>query len=178
MEYTFTVSTILFLLVGFWLFARYLFKQKIFLDKSRAEQQKIKRKIYWSVYGGLTIGAVSMLLVQHGITFWLPYLVMFFYLLIWVGGIYLLWLAYRIGVCKESARIKRRNGESYKLPSNYLHKFSILNLISGIAVLLIAIGIPLLRMDIKIWGILLGMVLAARNYIGGLFDKSDSSSEV
>jgi|GEM_PF-5861135 len=173
---SFSIGAAIFLGVGFWLFVEFISRNSGFLSKPVSEQRNIKRKLYRGMYGGLAIGLLLISLVQNDITFWLPYLELLFYLLIWFGGIYFIWLAYQFGIRRNTDRIKKRNGEPFNHPKDILNSFALVNLLSGCAVLLIALMIPLLKIDIKSWGALLAGVLVIRNLAIGFFEKSDITS--
>lgn len=126
--------------------------------------------------GGLSLGLMLSLLIQNGITFWVSYLPIFIYFFIWLGGLYLLWLAYQLGVRKNIGRVKKSNGEPFNNTNKMTKNYAILNLLSGCAVVLMAMFIPLLKMEIKSWGTLLLLVLLSRKLAIGYFEKSDNKS--
>lgn len=163
--------------IGTWYFVKHLSQNQEFQKKPIGEQQKIKKKILWGMYGGLAIGCLLAWLMQNGFTSWARYLPIVVYLLIWMGGGYLLWFAYIFGVRRNLEKIITSDGRPFKQPQKYLNKFAITNLVSGCALLLIAIAIPVMKIDFQKWGGLIILVLAIRKFAVSRFEKSDSGSE-
>lgn len=165
----------IFLGVGAWFLVKHFSRNEEFLKKPIAEQQEIKKKILWGVYSGLAIGCLLAWLMQNGITSWARHLVIVVYLLIWAGGVYLIWLAYVFGVRKDTARIRKSDGKAFNNQQGYLQGFAITNLVCGCALMLIAIAIPLMGIQLKNWGALIFIVLGVRKFVTTQFEKSDST---
>ena len=86
------------------------------------------------------------------------WVVIIFYLLVWTAGVYLIWKAYRLGIRKDLRHAKKLNGVTYKHPHRFIRKLAIIDLAIGLAVIVFAIAIPLLKIKFQTWGAFVGGV--------------------
>ncbi|MHB0973802.1 MAG: hypothetical protein ACYC0P_06120 [Thiobacillus sp.] len=84
------------------------------------------------------------------------WVVIIFYLLVWTAGVYLIWKAYRLGIRKDLRHAKKLNGVTYKHPHRFIRKLAIIDLAIGLAVIVFAIAIPLLKIKFQTWGAFVG----------------------
>jgi len=165
------------LAIGFHYLMEYFSRNPEFLTKPIEEQRKLKWKIRLSVYGGLALGCMLAWLMQNGFTAWMRHLPLVVYVAIYVGGFYLCWLAYVIGIRRDSSVLKKTDGKLFNKPEKLLAKFALLNLAAGIGILIVGIAIPILKIDFQRWGGLLILVLACRKLLWTHFERSDENSE-
>ena len=163
--------------VGWHYFVQYASRTPDFLKKTVTEQRTIKNKMLWSLYSGLAFGCLLAFLMQNGLTSWARYLPVIIYLFVFVGGIYLCWLAYVLGVRRDPLRLKKSDGKLFTQPHKLLTKFALINLAAGIALLLVGIAIILVKIEFKKWGGLIILVLVCRKFLLANFEKTDETSE-
>lgn len=162
--------------VGFHFLIRYFSRNPDFLKKPLKEQRTTKKKMLWSVYGGLAFGCLLAFLMQNGFTSWARYLPAIVYLLIFVGGFYLCWHAYVLGVRRDFSKLEKSDGKFFTQPQKLLTKFALINLAAGISLLLVGIAISILKIELQRWGVLLVLVLACRKFLLTHFENTDEAS--
>ncbi|ACT47677.1 hypothetical protein [Methylotenera mobilis] len=73
------------------------------------------------------------------------------YLAIFGMAGYFLWRAYRVGVKKEFRLIKKLNGQSLNNRQRIVLAFAIMELLTGIALILFLIAVPMFAIPMRIW---------------------------
>jgi hypothetical protein len=82
-------------------------------------------------------------------------IVIIFYLIIWAFGLYLVWRAYQLGIKKNLKYAKSWNRVLYK-HHKFIQKLAITDLVTGCAIILFAITIPLLQIKFHAWPLFIG----------------------
>lgn len=103
------------------------------------------------------------------------WLALIFYLLVWAIGAYLIWKAYQLGIKKNLKHAKKLNGIPYKNPQRFIQTIAITDFVIGLAIIVFAIAIPLLKVNFHIWGSFLGGMGLIRLSILMGFAKKDET---
>ena len=85
------------------------------------------------------------------------------YLAIWCVAGYFLWRAYRVWVKKDFCSIKITNGEPLENPHLIARPFAIMELLTGIALMLLLIAVPIFAIPISIWPAFLVIIGTTRH---------------
>ncbi|MBS0330868.1 MAG: hypothetical protein JSR30_13520 [Proteobacteria bacterium] len=87
---------------------------------------------------------------------------------------YLVWKAYRLGIKKDLRYAKKLNGVPYRHPHGLIRKIAITDLAIGLAFILFAIAIPLLKIKFETWKLFVGgLVLIRLSILMGLARKDE-----
>lgn len=97
------------------------------------------------------------------------------YLSVCAMGAYLIWKAYQLGIKKNFRHAKKLNGAPYKNPQRFVQKIAITDFVVGLAIILFAISIPLLKVNFETWGSFIGGVGLIRMSILMGFAKKDET---
>lgn len=103
------------------------------------------------------------------------WLAIIFYLVIWAVGVYLVWKAYQLGIKKDLRHAKKLNGVPYRHPHRFMRTIALTDLLIGLAVILFAIAIPLLKIKFQTWGSFVGGAgLIRLSILMGLASKDET----
>ena len=87
----------------------------------------------------------------------------------------MIWLAYRLGIGKELALVKKANGQQFNNPNIYIDAVAIVNLATGLLILLFAIAIPIFKIKLALWTPVIVVVSYCRKLVMGRFEKKDAA---
>ena len=158
-----------------WLLLRYFSKHPDFLSKPKEEQLKTKKQLYLGLYGAIALSAVSYLLLISKSTGWMPWLILAAYLLLWIGGGYLLWSAYLVGIRKDTGKMNKSNGVPFKNPQRFMNAVAMTNLLCGLALWMVAIAIPVFKIGLANWAPMVVGIGVARQFLSLKYEKADNA---
>lgn len=87
--------------------------------------------------------------------FWI---VLVFYLSIWVLGGYFIWRAYRLGIKKDFKYATGPWHGKLKNPAQHIKRMVAIELLTGISLLIVAVAIPLFKIELRAWGPILTVI--------------------
>ena len=168
------ISSLIFLAL-YWLLIRYITNHKSFFTKPEVEQLKVKKQLYWGLAIPVVVFLGMQLLISSKSTGWIIWLIFGIYLALCGVGIYLIWLAYRLGIRKELALVKKANGQPFNNPHTYIDAVAIVNLVTGLLILFLAIAIPIFKIKLALWAPIIFVASSCKQLIMGRFEKKDAA---
>lgn len=159
----------------YWLLIRYITNHKSFFTKPEVEQLKVKKQLYWGLAIAVVVFLGMQLLISSKSTGWINWLILGTYLVLWGMGGYLIWLAYRLGVRKELALVKKANGQPFNNPNTYINAVAIVNLATGLLILFLAVAIPIFKIKLALWAPVIFVVSSCKQLIMGRFERKDAA---
>jgi hypothetical protein len=159
----------------YWFFIWYITNHKNVLAKPEEEQRKLKRQLYWGMVIALIAYLGSQLLIKSKTTGWVPWLVVGCYLFLWGIGGYLIWQSYRIGIKKETALVKKSNGQLFTNPHKFIRPIATINLLTGLSIWLLAIAIPVFKIKFATWDPFILVISSLKQIMFGRFEKKDAT---
>jgi hypothetical protein len=80
------------------------------------------------------------------------WIVLVFYVSIWAIGGYFIWKAYQLGLKKNFKYATGPWRGKLKNPAMHLKHLAVIELFTGISILAFAVAIPLLKIELRVWG--------------------------
>ncbi len=157
----------------YWLLIRFILHHKNTLAKSELEQQKLKKKLYWSIAYIFIFYFGTQLLINSKTTGWTPWAIILAYIVLWALGGYFVLQSYLIGINKDTTRVKKLNGQIFNNPQRFARSVAILNLIFGISIWLLAIAIPVFKIKLASWAPFIFLLAWLRFLVMGRLEKDD-----
>jgi hypothetical protein len=171
---TFLISSAI-IFGSMWLLVRYLMRRPEFLSRPEEERRKVRKQLTWGIYGAIALSALFIYAIESKSTRWMPWAMLGLYFLLWVFGTYLILSAYRIGILRDARRMKKLNGRPYNNPQQFMNAVALSDLVFGLAVLAIAVSIPLFRIGLSQWIPILTIIGGARQLLGAKHAKADDA---
>ena len=169
-------SSLILVVVSFgllWLLLRFFIDHKKSLIKSDVEKIKLRKHSNWSMALGLfaTFGAV--LLMHSKATGWVPWLIAGGYILVWAGGGYFVWRAYRILIKNDITKANKHNGRVIHNPQKFARSFAVSDLFTGLFIWIFAITILVFKIKLEMWGSFIIPILGLRYFAITMLEKAD-----
>jgi cytochrome c biogenesis protein CcdA len=159
----------------YWILIKFVINHKNVLAKPEAEQVKLKKQLYLGMAFAFIVYLGAQLLINSKTTGWIPWVIIATYLALWGFGGYLIWLAYRLGIKKEIALVKKSNGQLFSNPSKFIRSIAIINLVTGLSILLLAVAIPIFKIKLDLWAPVIVIISACKQLIFSRFEKKDAT---
>lgn len=159
----------------YWFLIKFITNHKNVLAKSKDEQKKLKKQLYLGFTFIFVVYFGSQLLINSKTTGWVPWLVIGCYVLLWGMGSYLIWQAYRLGIKKEVALVKKSNGQLFTNPHKFLRPIAITNLLTGLSIWLLAIAIPIFKIKLATWMPFILIISSLKLLVFSRFEKNDAT---
>jgi hypothetical protein len=169
---TFLISSAI-IFGSMWLLVRYLMRRPAFLSRPEEDQRKVRKQLTWAIYGAIALSALFIYAIESKSTGWMPWALLGLYLLLWFFGGYLIVNAYRIGIRRDARRMKKMNGRPYDDPQKFMNAVALSDLAFGLAVLAIAIAIPVFKIGFSQWIPILTIIGGARQLLAAKHEKAD-----
>ena len=174
MTKTFLISAVV-VFGSIWLLFTYFLRRPDFLSKPEEVQLKAKKQLYRGFYAGIALSTAYFLLIITKTAGWIPWLAFAAYFLFWIGGGYMLWSAYQVGIRKDTSKMKKSNGELFTNPQRFMSSIAITNLLCGLALWLIALAIPVFKIGLAHWAPLIVVIGGARQLLTLVYEKADGA---
>ncbi|OQW69576.1 MAG: hypothetical protein BVN34_04495 [Proteobacteria bacterium ST_bin12] len=159
----------------YWLLIKFMTNHKNVLAKPEDEQRKLKKQLYWGFAFIFVFYLGSQLLINSKTTGWVPWLVVGCYFLLWGIGGYLIWQAYRLGIKKEIALVKKSNGQLFTNPHKFIRTIAIINLLTGLSIWVLAIAIPIFKIKLATWAPFIVVISSLKQIVFSRFEKNDAT---
>lgn len=154
---------------------QFIVNQKSFIAKPEAEQRKFKKQFRWGMVIAFVFYFGFQLLINSKTKGWLPWLVISCYLFLWGMGGYLIRHSYRLGIKKEITLLKKSNGQLFNNPHKFIRSIAIVNLLTGLAICLLAIAIPIFKIKLASWAPLILVISSFKQIVFSRFEKTDAT---
>lgn len=162
-------------LVSMGLFVRYLMGRPEFLSRPEEDRRKVKKQLILGIFGAIALCAFFLYAIETKTMGWMPWALLGLYLLLWVFGGYLVVSAYRIGIRRDASRMKKMNGKPYNDPQKFMNAAALADLVCGLAVLAVAVAIPVYHIGFSHWIPVLTIIGAARQLLSLRHEKADGA---
>ncbi len=159
----------------YWLFIRFVINHKSALAKSEADRKKLTQRLYFGLFFIITAYFGGQILINSKTTWWISWLILGSYLLLWGVGLYFLRKAYVLGIKKDVASVRKRNGQAIKSPEKFTRAVAVINFLTGLSILAFAVSILILKIKFADWAPIVGVIAALRFSYVNWVERNDET---